>query len=84
MRHAGVAYDEMEYLPGVRAASAPVLNGAEAAGGEPVGALSIVGVAARLSPEKLRRLARPLRAAARALSQALRPRLASAPRGRGS
>lgn len=84
VRHAGVAYDEMEYLPGVRAASAPVLNGAEEADGEAVGALSIVGVAARLSPEKLRRLARPLRAAARTLSLALGGRRAPYPRGRDS
>ena len=72
VRRAGVAYDEMEYLPGVRAISAPVQQGAHP-DGEAVGALSIVGVAARVSPEALRRLARPLRVAAQALSQALRP-----------
>jgi DNA-binding IclR family transcriptional regulator len=71
VRRSGVAYDDMEYLPGVRAASAPVRQGTE--GGDAVGALSIVGVAARVSPERLRHLARPLRAAARTLSRALGP-----------
>ncbi len=70
VRRAGVAYDDMEYLPGVRAVSAPVRQGPED-GGETVGALSIVGVAARVSPRRLRRLARPLRRAALALSRSL-------------
>ena len=69
VRRAGVAYDDMEYLPGVRAISAPVWQGL--VGGEAVGALSIVGVSVRVSPERLRRLARPLRGAARAISRAL-------------
>jgi len=72
VRRAGVAYDEMEYLPGVRAASCPVFGGQDGQGGA-VGALSIVGVSARLSPRDLRRLAGPLRDAARTLSAALRP-----------
>jgi DNA-binding IclR family transcriptional regulator len=72
VRQAGVGYDEMEYLPGVRAVSAPVFRGWEPLH-EPVAALSIVGVAARISPADLRRLAAPLRRAARALSSALRP-----------
>ena len=67
---AGVAYDEMEYLPGVRAVSAPVFQGPEVQG-HAIGALSIVGVAARISPQDLRRLAGPLRNAARTLSAAL-------------
>lgn len=71
-RRAGVAYDEMEYLPGVRAASCPIF-GAQGGQGDAVGALSIVGVSARLSPRDLRRLAGPLRDAARTLSAALRP-----------
>lgn len=72
VRRAGVAYDEMEYLRGVRAISVPVRQGAHP-DGEAVGVLSIVGVAARVSPERLRRFARPLHGAAQALSQALRP-----------
>lgn len=70
VRRAGVAYDDMEYLPGVRAVSAPVREGT-GEGGEAVAALSIVGVAVRVSPDRLRRLARPLRSAARTISQAL-------------
>ena len=70
VRRAGVAYDDMEYLPGVRAISAPVWQGTEE-DGEAVGALSIVGVGVRVSPEKLRHLARPLCDAARAISKAL-------------
>jgi DNA-binding IclR family transcriptional regulator len=71
VRRAGVAYDEMEFLPGVRAVSAPVFYGGGATG-EAAAALSIVGVAARVSPADLRRLAGPLRSAARGLS-AMRP-----------
>ncbi len=69
----GVAYDEMEYLPGVRAVSAPIFRGRPSGDGEAIGALSIVGVAARLATGDLRRLVRPLQAAAHALSEALLP-----------
>lgn len=72
VRAAGVAYDDMEYLPGVRAVSAPVFLGDDPSGGA-IAALSIVGVAARISPADLRALAQPLKTAARALSAALRP-----------
>ncbi len=72
IRRAGVAYDEMEYLPGVRAVSAPVFCG-RGSTGEALAALSIVGVAARTRPVDLRRLAGPLQSAARALSAALPP-----------
>jgi DNA-binding IclR family transcriptional regulator len=74
VRRTGVAYDEMEYLPGVRAVSAPVFWGREAAGGA-VAALSIVAVAARIPAANLRRLAGPLRRAARALSMTFGPAL---------
>jgi IclR family transcriptional regulator, acetate operon repressor len=70
VRLAGVAYDEMEYLPGVRAVSAPLFSGKGAAS-EAIAALSIVGVAVRTSPADLRRRARPLQNAARALSATL-------------
>jgi DNA-binding IclR family transcriptional regulator len=70
VRQAGVAYDEMEYLPGVRAVSAPVFSGNGVERGA-IAALSIVGVAVRTSPADLRRRARTLQAAARALSAAL-------------
>jgi len=72
VRRAGVAYDEMEYLPGVRAVSSPIFGGPDDQG-RAVGALSIVGVGARISPQDLRRLAGPLRNAARTLSAALQP-----------
>jgi DNA-binding IclR family transcriptional regulator len=78
VRLAGVAYDEMEYLPGVRAVSAPVFLGKNAES-EAIAALSIVGVAARISPADLRRLAGPLQSAARALSATLQPRGELAP-----
>ena len=70
VRRAGVAYDEMEYLPGVRAVSAPVFSG-KGARSEAIAALSIVGVAVRTTLEDLRRYARPLQNAARGLSAAL-------------
>lgn len=67
VQRAGVAYDEMEYLPGVRAVSAPVFPG-RGVNGEAIAVLSIVGVAARISPADLHRFARPLTTAARGLS----------------
>lgn len=73
VRREGVAYDDTEYLPGVRAVSAPVFRGRPPADGEAVGAFSIIGVSARVASEDLRRFARALLAAARALSEALSP-----------
>ena len=83
VRQAGVAYDEMEYLPGVRAVSTPVFLG-KGAESEALAALSIVGVAARTSSADLRRLAGPLQSAARALAATLHPRadLGPLPRAR--
>jgi DNA-binding IclR family transcriptional regulator len=83
VRRAGVAFDEMEYLPGVRAVSAPVFSGGDG-GGEAIAALSIVGVAARIAPPDLRRLARPLTNAARALSAMLRSPADHAPSARAT
>lgn len=73
VRREGVAYDDAEYLSGVRAVSAPVFRGRSSGDREAIGALSIVGVSARVTTEDLQRLARPLHAAARALSKALLP-----------
>ncbi len=81
VRREGVAYDDTEYLPGVRAVSAPIFRGRPAGNGEAIGTVSIVGVAARIAPGDLRRFARPLHAAARALSDALHP---DAPRAKGT
>jgi len=79
VRRAGVAFDDMEYLSGVRAVSAPVFRGTPGRDAEAIGALSIVGVGARLSPAALRRLAVPLRDAAQALSAALATDAAGSP-----
>ncbi|TMI77657.1 MAG: IclR family transcriptional regulator [Bacillati bacterium ANGP1] len=79
VRRAGVAVDDMEYLSGVRAISAPVFRGTPGRDAEAIGALSIVGVSARLSPAALRRLAGPLRDAAQALSAALAPDAGGSP-----
>ncbi len=81
VRRAGVAYDEMEYVPGVRAVSAPVCPGRDAEG-EAIAVLSIVGVAARISPADLRRFARPLTYAARVLSATLRSQTDHGPSAR--
>jgi IclR family transcriptional regulator, KDG regulon repressor len=64
----GFAVDDGEYLPGVCALSAPVSRGVTDARAEVVGALSIIAVGARTPAAALRRLAGPLRSAARALS----------------
>jgi len=79
VRRAGVAFDDMEYLSGVRAVSAPVFRGTPGRDAEAIGALSIVGVGARLSPAALRRLAGPHRDAAQALSAALATDAAGSP-----
>jgi DNA-binding IclR family transcriptional regulator len=79
VRRAGVAYDDMEYLPGVRAISAPVFRGRPPADAEAIGAISIIGVAARVGPADLRRFARPLLAATRELSETLHPQNGTAP-----
>jgi DNA-binding IclR family transcriptional regulator len=71
VRRAGLAFDDMEYLSGVRAVSAPVFRGTPGPDAEAIGALSVVGVGARLSVAALRRLAGPLREAAQALSAGL-------------
>lgn len=71
VRRRGVAYDHMEYLPGVRALSVPVFRSTTGGARELVGVLTIVGVAARLTPGAARRLAGPLRRAAASLSDAL-------------
>jgi DNA-binding IclR family transcriptional regulator len=76
VERAGIALDDGEYLPGVSAISAPVRRGIDDAHADVVGALSIVAVSARASGAVLRRLAGPLRSAARALSAALRPEIA--------
>ncbi len=78
VRREGVAYDDMEYLPGVRAVSAPVFRGRPPANAEAIGAISIIGVSARVRASDLRRFARALLAATRGLSEALRPRSTAA------
>lgn len=71
VRRRGIAFDDREYLPGVRAVSAPVFRARGGDRRELAAVLTIVGVAARLSPSALRRLAGPLRRAAGELSRAL-------------
>lgn len=71
VRRTGMAFDDMEYLSGVRAASAPVFLGTPSGGAEAVATLSIISVGARMSFAALGRLAGPLLASARALSAAL-------------
>src|SRR5579875_1383239 len=71
VRRRGIAFDDREYLPGVRAVSAPVFRARGGDRRELAAVLTIVGVAARLSPSALRRLAGPLRRAAGELSRTL-------------
>lgn len=65
VRRDGYAVDDEEYLPGVRAVSAPILNGERRA----VGALSVVGASGRLTDERLGAAAAAVVAAARELSE---------------
>jgi DNA-binding IclR family transcriptional regulator len=73
VRHRGYALDDQEYLDGVRAAAAPVLN----AQGGLAAVLLAVGLAGSLTPERLSRTAEATVCAAERLSAALgapRPR----------
>ncbi len=66
-RRDGYALEDEEYLPGVRAASAPVLDAA----GQPVATVSVVAVSARMPSERMHELAAEVAEAARALSRQL-------------
>jgi IclR family KDG regulon transcriptional repressor len=67
VRALGYALDDEEYLAGVRAAAAPVVD----ARGYVVAALCVVGFRTRLSYEQLLRLAKQTRDAARKISREL-------------
>ncbi len=89
VRRRGYAVDDEEYLPGVRAISAPILTGR----GKAVATITVVGVSTRLGPEKTREAAPEVLAAAESISRRLgagaHPRAAAssqaavAPRGAG-
>ena len=67
VRRDGFALDDEEYLDGVRAAAAPIVDGE----GRVVGALSAVGLKARLKTSAFRALGPQVAAAARAVSERL-------------
>ncbi len=67
VRRDGFALDDEEYLDGVRAAAAPIVDGS----GRVVGALSVVGLKARLKTPAFRALGPQAAAAARAISERL-------------
>ncbi len=67
VRRDGFALDDEEYLDGVRAAAAPIVDGA----GRVVGALCAVGLKARLKASTFRALGPQVAAAARAVSERL-------------
>ena len=67
VRRDGFALDDEEYLDGVRAAAAPIVDGA----GRVVGALCAVGLKARLKAPAFRALGPQVAAAARAVSERL-------------
>ncbi len=65
VRSAGVAYDNEEFLQGVRCVAAPILNG----GGEVVAALGITGPRQRLQQRKMREFAPLVQGYAKTLSE---------------
>lgn len=67
VRRAGYAVDDEEYLEGVRAVAAPVLDRS----GLVVAALYAVGFSSRLTPERMRMLTRLVPATARRISRQL-------------
>ena len=80
VRRRGYAVDDEEYLPGVRAISAPILVGR----GQTIATITVVGFGARLGAEKTREAAVEVLAAAESISRRLggeaHPRAAPAPR----
>ncbi len=85
VRRQGVAWDDEEYLPGVRAVCAPIRIS-----GRAVATLSVVGVKARLTKARMREAAALVRRAADEISWALAGESPAAPdavtsggRGRG-
>lgn len=67
-RRRGWAADDEEYMPGVRALSAPIRDG----GGQVVAAITVIGSGARLSRADLPRVARRVVVAAAEVSRGLR------------
>ncbi len=67
VRRRGYAVDDEEYLPGVRAVSAPILAGR----GQTIATITIVGFSARLRSEKMREAAAEVLAAAESISRRL-------------
>ena len=67
VRRRGYAVDDEEYLPGVRAVSAPILDGR----GRTVATVTIVGSSARLTHVRLREAAREVLGAAERISRRL-------------
>ena len=67
VRRDGFALDDEEYLDGVRAAAAPIVDGS----GHVVGALSVVGLKARLKTTAFRALGPQVAAASRGVSERL-------------
>lgn len=68
VRRLGYAIDDEEYLPAVRAASAPIRD----PGGNPIASLSVVGVSVRMDTKRLREIGELVRAAAQRVSALLR------------
>lgn len=77
VRRRGYAVDNEEYLPGVRAVSAPVLDGR----GRAVATLTIVGSSARLTDARMREAAAAVRAAADGISRRLGASVSASPGG---
>ena len=67
VRERGYAIDDEEYLPGVRAVSAPVIG----EGGDAVAVITVVGASSRVSRSRLRSLAGEVAAAAARVSECL-------------
>ncbi len=67
VRRRGYAIDDEEYLPGVRAVSAPILDGI----GRTVATVTIVGFSARLTHERMQQATTAVRGAAENISRRL-------------
>ncbi len=77
VRRRGYAVDDEEYLPGVRAISAPILAGR----GQTIATITVVGVSVRLGLEKTREAAPEVLAAAESISQRLGAAAVGVPAG---
>lgn len=75
IRRSGFAIDDEEHIKGLRCVGAAIWS----ADGEAVGAISVSGIAARMTPDKLTQITRQVQIAAADLTRRIGGKPAAAP-----